>query len=289
MSDNLGQTSREDRSVSSLVDMIKHGELKLPEMQRGYVWTSTQVRDLLDSLYRGYPSGVILMWEADAQDATRSLQISQEKSAFTAQKLLLDGQQRLTSLFAVFRGEPVRVRNRNKPIEIAFNLNHPDGLSEGEDDQDEESDEEQDTAPGLQKGIQARLKNRAFAVASSVILSQPNWISVSEVLSGSKSEWALLKPLLGTPDHADYPKFTERLRALKAIGSYMYVVQVLGRKLSYEEVTAIFVRVNSAGVKLRGSDLALAQITSKWPGSLSLFEDFLKDVEKILNGSWIQA
>ena len=284
MSDKLGQTSREDRPVSSLVEMIKRGELKLPEMQRAYVWTSTQVRDLLDSLYRGYPTGVILMWEAKEQDATRSLQISQEQSAFTAQKLLLDGQQRLTSLSAVFRGEPVRVRNRSKPIEIAFNLNHPDRLSEDDDDQDDGSDEEQDTAQDMPKGIQATLKTRAFAVASAAILNQPNWISVSEVLSGSKSEWELLKPLLGTPEHPNYIKFTDRLRALKAINSYMYVVQVLGRELSYEEVTAIFVRVNSAGVKLRGSDLALAQITSKWPGSLSMFESFLKEVEN--NSKW---
>ncbi|HEX4155684.1 MAG TPA: DUF262 domain-containing protein [Acidobacteriaceae bacterium] len=279
MSNYTANTSREERTVASLVDMIKRSELKLPEMQRGYVWTSTQVRDLIDSLYRGYPSGAILMWEAEEQDATRDLQVAQEKSAFSTHKLLLDGQQRLTSLSAVLRNEPVQVRNRNKPIHIAFNLDHPDSLTQADDDIDNELEEEVTDTPES-KGVQARVRDLAFAVASSSVLSKPNWIPVSRVFSDNESEWSLLKPLVGTPEHPNYTKYTERIRALKAIANYTYVVQVLGRKLSYEEVTAIFVRVNSAGAKLRGSDLALAQITSKWPGSLALFEHFLDSIYK---------
>ncbi len=54
-----------DISVRELVDKVERGELRLPEMQRRYVWPATRVRDLLDSLYRGYPSGTILVWETD--------------------------------------------------------------------------------------------------------------------------------------------------------------------------------------------------------------------------------
>ena len=54
-----------DASVQRLVEMIQAGELRLPEMQRGFVWKGTRVRDLLDSLYRGYPSGNILVWETE--------------------------------------------------------------------------------------------------------------------------------------------------------------------------------------------------------------------------------
>jgi uncharacterized protein with ParB-like and HNH nuclease domain len=54
------------RKIQALVDMFLTGELLLPEMQRKYVWRSTQVRDLLDSIYRDYPSGSILIWETDA-------------------------------------------------------------------------------------------------------------------------------------------------------------------------------------------------------------------------------
>lgn len=63
-------------TVSQLVDMIGRGELRLPEMQRQYVWRAPRVRDLLDSLYRGYPSGSILVWETDKEQPTRELAVS---------------------------------------------------------------------------------------------------------------------------------------------------------------------------------------------------------------------
>src|SRR5262245_28693186 len=119
--------SKIDTTVGRLVAMIESGELRLPEMQRRYVWPATRVRDLLDSLYRGYPSGTILVWETDREMPSRDLAVPQETSPFQGHKLLLDGQQRLTSLSAVLRGEPVVVRGRRRPIEILFNLNHPDG------------------------------------------------------------------------------------------------------------------------------------------------------------------
>jgi uncharacterized protein with ParB-like and HNH nuclease domain len=92
-----------DTTVGKLVGMIKDGDLRLPEMQRRYVWPATRVRDLLDSLYRGYPSGTILVWETDREMPSRDLDIGQEKGAFGGYRLLLDGQQRLTSLSAVVR------------------------------------------------------------------------------------------------------------------------------------------------------------------------------------------
>lgn len=95
-----------DTPVGSLVEMIRNGELRLPEMQRRYVWLATRVRDLLDSLYRGYPSGTILVWETDREMPVRDLAVTQDESPFKGHKMLLDGQQRLTSLSAVVRGEP---------------------------------------------------------------------------------------------------------------------------------------------------------------------------------------
>ncbi len=119
--------SKIDTTVGKLVDMIHSGDLRLPEMQRRYVWPATRVRDLLDSLYRGYPSGTILVWETDREMPSRDLAVIQGQSSFTGHKLLLDGQQRLTSLSAVLRGQPVSVRGKKKPIEILFNLDHPEG------------------------------------------------------------------------------------------------------------------------------------------------------------------
>src|SRR5437667_11601596 len=119
--------AKAEASVEELVGMIERGELRLPEMQRRYVWRSTRVRDLLDSLYRGYPSGAILLWETDEAVPLQELAIPQQSNPYQSTRLLLDGQQRLTSLSAVIRGEPVSVRGRKKPIEILFNLEHPEG------------------------------------------------------------------------------------------------------------------------------------------------------------------
>jgi hypothetical protein len=75
-------------------------------------------------------------------------------------------------------------------------------------------------------------------------------------------------------DDPNYERYSRRLARLRAIRRYMYRMDVLERGLSYDEVTEIFVRVNSLGAKLRGSDLALAQITARWPDSLKIFEAF---------------
>src|SRR5262245_45310121 len=103
-----------ETSVQDLVAMIERGELRLPEMQRGYVWRATRVRDLLDSLYRNYPSGAILVWETNVAMPLRDMAVGQQESPFKGFKLLLDGQQRLTSLSTILRGEPVEVRGRRR-------------------------------------------------------------------------------------------------------------------------------------------------------------------------------
>ena len=121
--------AKAEASVEELVGMIERGELCLPEMQRRYVWRSTRVRDLLDSLYRGYPSGAILLWETDEAVPLQDFAIGQQKSPYQSRRLLLDGRQRLTSLSAVIRGEQVSVRGRQRPIELLFNLDHPEQLA----------------------------------------------------------------------------------------------------------------------------------------------------------------
>lgn len=113
--------AKAEANVEELVGMIERGELRLPEMQRRYVWRSTRVRDLLDSLYRGYPSGAILLWETDKAVPLQKFAV--DHNPYQSTRLLLDGQQPLTSLCAVTRGHTVSVRGRKRPIELLFNLN----------------------------------------------------------------------------------------------------------------------------------------------------------------------
>jgi uncharacterized protein with ParB-like and HNH nuclease domain len=102
--------TKSEATVHELVEKLERGTLVFPEMQRRYVWRSSRVRDLLDSLYRGYPSGSILLWETDEDVPLQPFAIEQEKSPLKTNLLLLDGQQRLTALSAVIRGQPVTVR-----------------------------------------------------------------------------------------------------------------------------------------------------------------------------------
>nr|WP_275588211.1 DUF262 domain-containing protein [Paenarthrobacter ilicis] len=256
-----------------MVEKIARRELQLPEMQRKYVWTATKVRDLLDSLYRGYPSGVILTWEPAGHVETTDFAVATEAGGMKP-LLLLDGQQRLTSLSAVLRGEPVKVKNRSRPVEILFNLDHPDELTFiTEVGDDSESNEDADDPDEAEDDLLTRVKRRTFVVASNQLLALPNWIRVTDVFKKEEGEILQQVGLTGFGDPR-YSKYSARLKALKAIENYEYRVDVLESTKSYEEVTEIFVRVNSLGTKLRSSDLALAQITAKWNGSLAMFNAY---------------
>jgi len=194
----------------------------------------------------------------------------------------LDGQQRLTSLYAITLGEPVTVRGRKRPIEILFNLEHPEKFEEEveeidydtrNDDSDTETLVEEDDTPSVQE----RLKKRTFVVSSKALLADPHWVRVTDIFS--KPDAQILKPLVNSFDDPNFEKYSKRLQKVRKINEYPYVVQVLDKSLSYQEVAEIFVRVNSLGMKLRGSDLALAQITSRWQDSLQLFEAFQEECE----------
>lgn len=278
--------TKSEASVEELVAMIERGELQLPEMQRRYVWRSTRVRDLLDSLYRNYPSGAILLWETDEDVPLQDFAVQQNRSPYQSRKLLLDGQQRLTSLSAIIRGEEVNVRGRRKPIDILFNLEHPEHLAfvteVDEDGGDEEEDEDGLTADDTDSSddeLLSRFNMMTFVVGTKKLESLPQWVGVTEVFQSENDVKILRDAGVTSMDDPKYTKYTSRLSRLRSIKKYMYRMDILPRTLSYDEVTEIFVRVNSLGAKLRSSDLALAQITAKWKGSLAEFKAFEKECD----------
>lgn len=272
--------AKAEATVEELVGMIERGELRLPEMQRRYVWRSTRVRDLMDSLYRGYPSGAILLWETDEEVPVQSFAIEQRGNPYQSTRLLLDGQQRLTSLSAVIRGEPVNVRGRKKPIDLLFNLDHPDGLDvvtevvEDADEEDEDDDRIDDETDSTEDELQRRFDRMTFVVGTRKLEQLPQWVKVSEVFRTDQDAPFLERAGVDRVSDPRYQKYSQRLGRLRAIRRYTYRMDVLERSLSYDEVTEIFVRVNSLGAKLRSSDLALAQITAKWRGALKTFQAF---------------
>lgn len=249
----------------------------------------TRVRDLLDSLYRGYPSGAILLWETDEAVPLQDFAVSQSTNPYQSTRLLLDGQQRLTSLSAVIRGEPVSVRGRRRPIDLLFNLEHPDQLAvvteveengDGEDDVDDDSELIGDETDSTEDELLKRFNKMTFVVATRKLEQLPHWVKVSEVFKTDNDAPFLKRAGISGFDDSRYEKYSQRLARLRGIRKYVYRMDVLERTLSYDEVTEIFVRVNSLGAKLRSSDLALAQITAKWRHSLQTFQDFQRACAK---------
>ena len=249
-------------TVEKLVDQFVNKEIRLPEIQRRYVWTPEKVRALIDSLYKDYPSGSILLWKTDDPPETRDAAVATGGGdAGQGSYLLLDGQQRLTSLSAVIRGVAVKARKnrtvQDTKIEICFNIDHPDNLIDsdtaGEDLDDENGDDE----------------HTVFKLKSPAVAGDPLWIDVTRLFD--KGPVSVLAENVD-PGDPNYQKYLARLSALhNKLTTYFYPVQILDRNISYAEVADIFVRINSQGTKLRKSDLALAQVTSRWKGSMELF------------------
>jgi hypothetical protein len=231
------------------------------------------------------------------------------------QLLLLDGQQRITSLASILEGASIRIKEgtkiKEKFIDIYFNIDHPEESEvlkeeiphyevgdlvdakweDGEfypgkinrvsgkqyyiiyDDGDEGwTDEVKDLSVESKKELYFQIKNKK-------IENKPNWISVTKLFKNGVG--SVLRELKIGANSSNFDKYNQRLNQLYSRKeSYLYPVQIIRNK-TYKEVTDIFIRVNSSGTRLRSSDLALAQITSVWPGSMKLFEEFVdKCVEK---------
>ncbi len=232
----------QDREIQALVNDIRDGKLLLPEMQRAYVWKSPQVRNLFDSLYRGYPSGQLLIWETDDLPTSRTVSIEQAQKHERRPLLLLDGQQRLTSLAAVMLGNPLRVRDSQRAIDIVFNVN-----------------------------------TERFEVAGPRRSADVGWISLTKLFTQGQVE--ILRELKLSFDTPDAGQILDRVKHLENIKNYKYRVILLER-LNYEEVTDIFIRINSGGTVLNNADLALAQISARWHGVTEEFTRFQWDLWK---------
>ena len=218
-----------EANVEELVGMIERGELRLPEMQRRYVWQATRVRDLMDSLYRGYPSGAILVWETDESVPLREFAVAQNSNPFQSARLLLDGQQRLTSLAAVLRGQTIRVRWRKKPIELLFNLNHPDQLAvvtEVDENATNDDDADDDVADADEGDLQTRLEQMTFVVYNKKLARLPHWVAVLDVFKADSDAPFLKKAGVAGFDDPLYKKYSERLARVRGIRKYAYRMDV---------------------------------------------------------------
>ena len=258
------------RTVAKLVDQFMDGDIQLPEMQRRYVWTREKVRALVDSIYKGYPSGSILLWETSAQVPTHASAAVNASRGAERPTLLLDGQQRITSLAAVITGTPVQMRVgrsvRATTVEVYFNVDHPDSPTVADSPDDEDGADED----GAGEDGAGAPSHRVFRLGGSATAGRL-WIPVTDAFK--KGAFKALTENGIRPDDPNFEKYITRLTLLTDIKKYQYPVQILERGTPYSEVTDIFVRLNSQGSKLRKVDLALAQVTVRWKGAMKVFAD----------------
>ena len=229
--------------VRELLDEISRGEVLLPEIQRAYVWKGPQVAKLIDSLYREYPAGQILLWDTVDLPITKTLEGVRPAALPSSgrPKIVLDGQQRLTSLFKALGRDA-----DEDGVEVYFNL-----------------DTEQ------------------FERYSKRLSRDPRWVSVRQVVNGNKHDLDILHEIeaAGGPSPKD-PKaksYLDRLQSLRRIGEYKFPIEIF-RNDEYEEVTELFVRINSGGTRLRAAELVLAQLALRLPGAIAdKFEDAMEE------------
>ncbi|WP_420617291.1 GmrSD restriction endonuclease domain-containing protein [Candidatus Palauibacter sp.] len=222
------------RSISDLLSQIGRGEILLPEFQRGYVWKRGQVRGLVQSLYRKHPTGHLLVWRTYKPSKVRLVEARNGDSGSDGHSLLLlDGQQRLTTLYALFTGDaPPFYEGERLFFDLYFNV------------QTEEFRFWQKT----------RMQNN------------PAWIGVHDFLRETLQGLLQRLPKLETEHRDVLQQNLARLGRLDQIRSYTYTVdRVSGDEFGVDEVVEIFNRINSKGTPLKKADLALAHVCSIWP------------------------
>ncbi|PRW65238.1 GmrSD restriction endonuclease domain-containing protein [Actinopolyspora mortivallis] len=214
-------------TLSTLLYQIDSGSVLLPEFQRGYVWNRDQVRELMQSLYRGHPVGGLLMWETDAEGISVRGETGGNHGPHL---LLLDGQQRITSLYGVIRGQP----------------------------------------PAFFEGDQTAFTGLYFNVAEekfefyapSRMAEDYRWVNVTKLFRENLGEY-ITSFQQHDPDNLG--TYVERLNRLhNLLEREFYAEKITGDDKNVDTVVDIFNRVNSGGTKLSKGDLALAKICAQW-------------------------
>ena len=219
----MAQFDVNSTSVENIISSIKAGEIAIPEIQRPFVWDATKVRDLMDSLYKGFPVGYIIVWK------NPDIRLKDGKVS-SGKKILIDGQQRITAIQAAVVGqEVVDSSYKKKRITIAFNP-----------------------------------IDEVFEVCNPAIEKDSKWIpDISAVFDVGFDAWEFVNRYCETNGMAGkQSEINKTLMRLMSIKGINLGVTELSQALTIDEVTNIFIRINSQGVVLSQADFAMSKISS---------------------------
>ena len=219
----MARYSVNNYTVDTLLASIKSGEIAIPEMQRPFVWDSSQVRDLMDSLYKGFPVGYIIVWQnpkVKLKDGTTA----------TGKKVLIDGQQRITALAAAIVGQEV-LDNHYKWRRIAIAFNPIDESFEVANSANQRSSK---WIPDIAKVFEPAFDSFSFVM---------EYCQKNEIPS-------------------QMSQINNVINKLRAMQNNSLGVITLAEDLDIDSVTEIFIRINSKGVVLSQADFAMSKISS---------------------------
>lgn len=248
---------RVDYDLAGLLHYIDIGDIGLPDIQRPFVWNASDVRDLFDSMYRGFPVGYLLFWSNSGVEGTRFVGTI-EKSRKIPHLLIVDGQQRLTSLYAVFRGQKVFDDDyKERQIEIAF-----------------------------------RPRDGKFEVCDAAIRKDPEFIpNISELWASQKSSWTLVNEFLKkleakrTLEEKQKETISHNLDRLFDLQKYPFTALEISASVEEEQAADIFVRINSKGEKLNQGDFILTLLSVFWEEGRKEIEVFCRASRQPTHGT----
>jgi|LFRM01.1.fsa_nt_gb hypothetical protein len=254
------------RILKDLIAEIESGKLALPELQRGYVWKATKVRDLLDSMMKGYPIGYLMIWDpaftADGKDKYKPIGLD-NKSFSSPKSLMIDGQQRMTSLYSVMGHKEVIDHKFNpKYIIISFNP-----LTR----EIEVGDNAKKRAAEWIYDIGDVFLNytKSFAYINNV---------VKTIAEGREKSGLLLSD-------EETEAIQQNITDLLSLLNYSIPTLQINGNADEESVADIFVRVNSGGQSLKEDDFILTLISVYWQDGRQYIEDFCKGAKEPKTGT----
>jgi hypothetical protein len=236
-----------NEKIISQVEDLLHGKVVIPSIQRDFVWMRPDVRDLFDSLYRGYPVGALLLWKTNLTVPFKTAAVVQTDKSIHQPLYLLDGQQRLTSLAWVYRPES---KADGRLIDLRFDV-----------------------------------RTEEFVNPSAVQRKDPLLIPVSTLLQENVQFYQVLLKA-GVPfDDPNFEAWTRRMQKVNSIRHHQIAV-ITYESDDYEEVAELFARLNKGGRRLSKGDLVYSAIAARWADGLDTMDSFhqeLRDSNFALN------
>mgnify|MGYP001169414450 FL=1 len=243
--------------ISQIIDKINDQQLFVPAFQREYVWKRNDAKNLIESLIKDYPTGTMLTWDTNNPPELKGDYVYETNKGTV--KLILDGQQRVTTLYMLMTGE---IPPYYSPKDISIDI----------------------------RGLYVNVETLVLEYYKKTTMEHdPLWINITEIIKNKVRYLDVLRDLVdrNEGEHISRErehKIGDNMEAIKKIPDREFLEQVIPVKASIKEAIDIFYIVNSSGVNLTDAELALAQISGYWPKAR---EEFKVKLEEMKSRGWV--